>query len=715
MNDMQVNLNKSYNYICLDLETTWLDKEKDHIIQIGIIKIDHAGKVIDTFCSYIKPWEDFLNLSDTVSHLTDIKKEDLINAPSLSAVSSDIESFFDDNVVIIGHNIWFDLGFLEKSIPSLRRSHSIDTFDIIWSSIPYLKSYALENIHTHLSTEEGYRTIYDNAKKIVLGNREKSHDALYDSMICYCIIQWRIQYLVKIFIQFPYVAHLYSKVDEWNNYIEIINNHKDKESEIMSMPHIERPSNKKSKSLENDKKINPLFLGQGWKISMKWLHIQELINELPMPSIIAVSHPSKIDIIKNACPWYRFNYLKEDQIIDFALYEQRTQKKSLSMSEWLFCILYVSHALLWYSIIQAVITEHKHILSYITKKESNKNYENHILCTHGWWYAYRDQHSDRSEQLSKYTICMRDIDRRYITYNDYSSKYFNPQALLFHREELLYHETNDVIVKKESSNELNKSIYNDMLMFLGVFYIECESIYREKKKHKRESICSNNENYTRSIWLWDNIYNWWKNNISKKHVWSYLDKMMEKMNRLLYQESIIQYSESTGKGSYYTLTPVHKYIDFSEYNDLFAKHIYCFLSTNRPEYTTIKEGIRHKDISIQSLQSISDIEKNIINSSWKNVFIISHNSEKTKQIFASIRQKDYMKNREILAEYITGWIQKNVAKWWAKDGKLLVMIGWYHYLLNIRSANIKTENIIICHIPKQREWFIYNDILRYAP
>ena len=91
--------------------------------------------------------------------------------------------------------------------------------------------------------------------------------------------------------------------------------------------------------------------------------------------------------------------------------------------------------------------------------------------------------------------------------------------------------------------------------------------------------------------------------------------MMEKMNRLLYQESIIQYSESTGKGSYYTLTPVHKYIDFSEYNDLFAKHIYCFLSTNRPEYTTIKEGIRHKDISIQSLQSISDIEKNIINSS----------------------------------------------------------------------------------------------------
>ncbi len=94
---------------------------------------------------------------------------------------------------------------------------------------------------------------------------------------------------------------------------------------------------------------------------------------------------------------------------------------------------------------------------------------------------------------------MRDIDRRYITYNDYSSKYFNPQALLFHREELLYHETNNTIIKKESSNELNKSIYNDMLMFLGVFYIECESIYREKKKHKRESICSNNENYRRSI------------------------------------------------------------------------------------------------------------------------------------------------------------------------------------------------------------------------
>lgn len=77
---------------------------------------------------------------------------------------------------------------------------------------------------------------------------------------------------------------------------------------------------------------------------MKGLSIRELIDQLPEPSLIAVSHPSKIEIIKNACPDYHFDYLKDDQVINFSLYQKRIQKDSLSMNERLFCILYSSHA-----------------------------------------------------------------------------------------------------------------------------------------------------------------------------------------------------------------------------------------------------------------------------------------------------------------------------------------------------------------------------------
>lgn len=69
---------------------------------------------------------------------------------------------------------------------------------------------------------------------------------------------------------------------------------------------------------------------------MKGLNIRELIDQLPQPSLIAVSHPSKIDIIKNACPEYHFDYLKDDQIIDFTLYNKWIKKDNLSMHERLF-------------------------------------------------------------------------------------------------------------------------------------------------------------------------------------------------------------------------------------------------------------------------------------------------------------------------------------------------------------------------------------------
>ncbi len=721
MQNVQVSLNKNYRHICLDLETTWLDKDKDSIIQIGIIEIDHHAGIVNHFCSYTNPGTDASKLSETVSHLTNIKQEDLLAAPSIDQIVKHIEKYFGNDVVIVWHNISFDIWFLEKNFPSLCRSHTIDTFDIIWSNIPYLKSYALENIHSHLlSHEKSYKTIYHLGQESITSwrNQEQSHDALYDSLLCCCIIQRRIIHLVTIFDKFPYLVRLYDKVD--NGYIEIIKSdwyH----NEEWSIPRIERPTSKDRKN-HSENKINKLFEWQWKKISMKWMNIKELIDKLPQPSIIAVSHPSKIDIIKNACPWYNFDYLKENQVIDFTLYEKRIQKKNLSMSEWLFCLLYLSHTSLWYSVIQATLTEHKHILSYITVREKERTYNNHILCTHGWWYAYRDQHNDRSEELGDYTICMRDIDRWYITYNDYSSRYFNPQSLLFGRDELLYKKLNDSVISPNwcEDREKYEEIYNNLLMFLWIFSIECNTIREKRKNNKREWICSNNDDYGRSIWLWDTIYTWRKELCHGEEQWSYLDKTMEKMNKLLFQESLIQYNQSMGKSAYYTLTPLHKYIDFSEYNDLFGRHKYCFLSTHRAEYESLTEGKEsvsriNKDISIKSLQSIQDIEREIITAWSKNIFIISHNGEKSKQIFAHIRKQAYMNNKEILAEYITGWIQKNVAKGETRTEKSLLMIGGYHYLLNIRSSKIKVENIIIYHIAKQREPFIYNDILRYAP
>lgn len=85
---------------------------------------------------------------------------------------------------------------------------------------------------------------------------------------------------------------------------------------------------------------------------------------------------------------------------------------------------------------------------------------------------------------------------------------------------------------------------------------------------------------------------------------------------------------------------------------------------------------------IKNINSLSLLDQELYTSSGKNIFIISHNSEKSKQLFKHIRMQSYIHDKEILAEYITGGIQKNVAKSNRTNEKSLLMIGGYHYLLN---------------------------------
>lgn len=714
---MNVQLNKSYKYICIDLETSWLDKDTDHIIQIGIIALDEKANFSDNFSSYINPWEEHSKLNDTVAHLTNISSEDLLNAPSIEEAKEQIVKYFGDDVILIWHNISFDEEFLKKHMPSLSWHSTIDTFDISASSIPYLKSYALENIHAHLLQQENYTNIYTHNKEAILWKWKEwqSHNALYDSLLCLCIIKRWLHHISILREKYPYVGLSYTKVDKEMWYISITQENINKD---ISIEAIQRPLALKEKKNTHQSLEKEFLQWESNKISMKNLNIKELIDTLPKPSLIAVSHPSKIDIIKNAYPDYHFNYLKDDQLIDFTIFNKRIQKDYLSMDEWLFVVLYASHALLWYSVLQTHLPIHKHILSYISDKNITKNYMNHILCTHGGWYSYREQNPDRSNKLDQYTICMLDIDRRYITYNDYASKHINLQSLLFPRDEFLYHKRNDNILFSDKYKDISEyeKVYGDLLIFLGLFYIESDNIHKHKKRQQREVSCYDSPHYERSMIVRKWIYNTWQLIASEDDKESYLSKRMEKINKLFLQESKIQYTQSSGKEWYYTITPSQRYIDFSEYNDLFEQHKYYFFSPHRWEYKIVSPVQKQwTPIDIKNIHTLQLLDQEILNSSEKNIFIISHNSERSKQIFSHIRTQEYIKNKEILAEHITGGIQKNVAKSNRIDQKSLIMIGGYHYLLNTWWSKVSIDKVVIYHIPKSREPFIHDDIARYAP
>jgi DNA polymerase III epsilon subunit-like protein len=87
-------LNKQYRYIGLDFETTGLDFTKDEPIQIGIVELDHTGKIIGEFQSLIKPDKKTDELKHIVGFITGLSISDLENAPSREEVQPQIEKFF---------------------------------------------------------------------------------------------------------------------------------------------------------------------------------------------------------------------------------------------------------------------------------------------------------------------------------------------------------------------------------------------------------------------------------------------------------------------------------------------------------------------------------------------------------------------------------------------------------------------------------------------
>ena len=95
-------------WVALDLETTGLSPKKDRIIEIGAVKFQ-GHEVLDTFQSFINPGR---RLSPFIRQFTGITQAQVNEAPPFSSVAGEFAAFVGSSPVV-GHNLGFDLGFLE--------------------------------------------------------------------------------------------------------------------------------------------------------------------------------------------------------------------------------------------------------------------------------------------------------------------------------------------------------------------------------------------------------------------------------------------------------------------------------------------------------------------------------------------------------------------------------------------------------------------------
>lgn len=155
---------KDKEFVILDVETTGLSPlSGDRIVEIGLLKIKDE-KITARFEALVNPGREISYGAFLVNRIT---QEMLQGAPEVHTILTDVLDFIG-GFCLVGHNIKFDLGFLNHELSLAGYSPlgdilAIDTGKMARSLLPELGSYALGNLaySLNISPENHHRAMGD--------------------------------------------------------------------------------------------------------------------------------------------------------------------------------------------------------------------------------------------------------------------------------------------------------------------------------------------------------------------------------------------------------------------------------------------------------------------------------------------------------------------------------------------------------------------------
>ncbi len=125
-------------YICLDIECTGLNKDEDEIIEIAACRFNNT-KIIDEFSTFVSHKK---LISEKIQNLTGISNQMTEGAPELASILPQLKTFIAD-LPILGHNIQFDIGFLNANQAEIQNP-TIDSLPLSHMLFASEESFSLE-------------------------------------------------------------------------------------------------------------------------------------------------------------------------------------------------------------------------------------------------------------------------------------------------------------------------------------------------------------------------------------------------------------------------------------------------------------------------------------------------------------------------------------------------------------------------------------------
>lgn len=157
-----MSVSKVMNFVAVDIETTGLLEKKDEIIELAAIRYVN-GVEAERFQSFVRPRN---SLPKFVQQLTNITTEMLKDAPFINEILPRFREFIGSDA-IVGHNVNFDMGFINYNIELLGKfpmpNALIDTLEIARIYLPFLSNHKLTTMVSHfgISLEDAHRADAD--------------------------------------------------------------------------------------------------------------------------------------------------------------------------------------------------------------------------------------------------------------------------------------------------------------------------------------------------------------------------------------------------------------------------------------------------------------------------------------------------------------------------------------------------------------------------
>ncbi len=152
------------SYVVIDTETTGLSPQNCRLIEVAAIRYE-KGVETARFSELIQPG---CTVNYYITKLTGITNEALEDARSEAEVLPEYLAFIGDSM-IVGHNVTFDIGFLEAAADRCFGSHFsndyVDTMLIGRKVLPRLPHHRLQDLAMYYSVsyEGAHRAVNDCA------------------------------------------------------------------------------------------------------------------------------------------------------------------------------------------------------------------------------------------------------------------------------------------------------------------------------------------------------------------------------------------------------------------------------------------------------------------------------------------------------------------------------------------------------------------------